>query len=73
MPLSFTVTIDENRFDGTTSAEAAGLWKIVSDSFAATLGKKFGIEPDNIKDLEEKVIDKAKDVLEKWRKKKSDQ
>jgi hypothetical protein len=72
VPLSFTVTIDENRFDGTASAEAAGLWKIVRDSLAATLGKKFGIEPDTIKNFEEKAIDKAKDVLEKWRKKKSD-
>ena len=70
VPLSFTVTIDEDRFDNTASAEAAGLWEIVSDSFAATFGKKFGIEPDTIKDLEEIVIDKAKDVLEKWRKKK---
>ncbi len=72
LPLSFTVTIDENRFEGTASAEAAGLWKIVSDSLAATFGKKLGIEPDTVKDLEEKAIDKAKEVLEKWRKKQSD-
>ena len=70
VPLSFTVTIDEDRFDNTASAEAAGLWTVVNDSLAATFGKKLGIETDTIKDLEEKAIDKAKDVLEKWRKKK---
>ena len=69
VPLSFTVSIDENRFDGTASAESAGLWKVVSDSLAATFGKKLGIEPETIKDLKEKAFDKAKDVLEKWRNK----
>jgi hypothetical protein len=69
VPLSFTVTIDEDRFDNTASAEAAGLWTVVNDSLAATFGKKLGIETDTMKTIEEKAIDKARDMLEKWRKK----
>lgn len=70
VPLSFPVEIDENRFDGAASAEAAGLWDVVSDSAAATLAKTLGIETDSVKGAGGELLDKAKDALDKWRKKK---
>ena len=69
VPLSFRVEIDENRFDGAASAEAAGLWEVVSDSAAATLAKELGIETDTVKDAGDKAVEKAKELLDKWRKK----
>ncbi len=69
VPLSFRVEIDENRFDGAASAEAAGLWEVVSDSAASTLAKSLGIETDAVKDSSDKLLEKAKDILDKWRKK----
>jgi hypothetical protein len=70
VPLSFRVEIDENRFHGTASAEAAGLWQVVADSAAATLAKELGIETDTVKDVGGKAVEKAKELLERWRKKK---
>jgi len=70
VPLSFRVEMDENRFNGATSAEAAGLWEVVSDSAAATLAKALGIDSDAVKGTSDKLLDKAKDALDKWRKKK---
>ncbi|HEX3132085.1 MAG TPA: hypothetical protein VHX44_00715 [Planctomycetota bacterium] len=70
VPLSFRVEIDEDRFDGAASAEAAGLWQVVSDSAAATLGKMLGIKTDAVKEVGGTVLDAAKEALEKWRKKK---
>lgn len=70
VPLSFRVEIDENRFDGAASAEAAGLWEVVSDSAAATLAKALGLETDSVKDTGDVLLDKAKEALDKWRKKK---
>ena len=70
MPLSFRVEIDEDRFNGAASAEAADLWEVVSDSAAATLAKALGIETDSVKNASDLLLDKAKDALDKWRKKK---
>jgi hypothetical protein len=69
VPLSFRVEIDENRFHGTSSAEAAGLWTVVSDSAAATLAKVLGIETETVKDVRDQAVDKAKSLLDKLRKK----
>ena len=70
VPLSFRVELDENRFDGAASAEAAGLWQVVADSAAATLAELLGLDSDQVKDTGEQLLDKAKDALDKWRKKK---
>jgi hypothetical protein len=70
VPLSFRVEIDEDRFDGATSAEAAGLWQVVGDSATATLAKMLGIKTDTVKDVGETALDAAKAALDQWRKKK---
>jgi len=69
IPLSFQVVIDENRFEGAASAEAAGLWQGVADSLAATLGQMLGIKPKAIKSAGGTALDAAKGVLERWRQK----
>lgn len=70
VPLSFRVELDEERFDGAASAEAAGLWEVVADSAAATFAKMLGLDTDSVKGTSEQLLDKAKDALDKWRKKK---
>lgn len=73
VPLSFRVEIDEDRFNGAASAEAAGLWQVVGDSAAATLAKMLGIETDTVQAAGATALDAAKAALEKWRKKKKTQ
>jgi hypothetical protein len=70
VPLSFRVEIDEDRFDGAASAEAAGLWQVVGDSAAATLAKVLGIETDTVQEVGGAALKKAKGLLDKWRNKK---
>jgi hypothetical protein len=70
VPLSFRVEIDENRFDGAASAEAAGLWHVVADSAAATLAKVLGVDTDAVKDTGTMIREGAKGILDHWRKKK---
>lgn len=65
VPLSFRVEIDENCFNGAASAEAAGLWQVVSDSAASTLAKALGIETEAVKDVREQAIEKAKSLVDK--------
>jgi hypothetical protein len=68
VPLSFRVEIDENRFQGTSSAEAAGLWQVVSDSAASTLAKALGIETETVQDIRDRAVEKTKKLLDKLRK-----
>jgi uncharacterized lipoprotein YmbA len=68
VPLSFRVEIDENRFQGTSSAEAAGLWQVVSDSAASTLAKALGIETETVQDIRDRAVEKTKQLLDKLRK-----
>lgn len=70
VPLAFTMEIDENNFDGTATAAAAGLWDTAADALALTLGKELGIETDAVKDAGKGALDISKGLLEKWRKKK---
>jgi hypothetical protein len=71
LPLSFTVEIPEDRFDGAASWEAAGLWQLVGDACAVTLAKHAGIDPDRIKALGRSAAEKAREALDRWRTKAS--
>ncbi len=69
--LSFTAEIAEDRFDGSASWEAAGLWQVVGDACAVTLAKELGLDPDRIKALGRSAAAKAREALDRWRTKSS--
>ncbi len=69
IPLAFQVAIDEQRFHGAASAEAAGLWQVIADSAVTTLGEKLGIAPEALRAAGATVLDAAKEVLNRWRQK----
>jgi hypothetical protein len=71
LPLSFTAEIAEDRFDFAASWEAAGLWQQVADGYAITLGKAVHLDPDLIKALGRSAAEKARDALDRWRRKPS--
>lgn len=68
IPLSFHVAIDENRFQGAASAEAAGMWQVIAETVAASLAEKLGIDIKGVKDVGGMIWGGAKDVLDRWRK-----
>lgn len=69
IPLSFQGAIDEQRFHGVTSAEAAGMWQVIADSVVATLGEQLDIDPVALRPTGGAVFDAAKEVLDRWRQK----
>jgi hypothetical protein len=69
LPLSFTVEISEDRFDFAASSEAADLWQAVGDACAITLAKHLGLDPDRIKALGQSAAEKAREAVERWRRK----
>jgi hypothetical protein len=71
LPLSFTAEISEDRFEFATSWAAAGLWQVVADACAVTLAKQLGLDPDRIKALGRSAAEKAREALDRWRKKAS--
>ena len=68
--ISFTLTIDQNRFDGAASADAAGLWDAAADALAKDLAKRLETDPEKVKAFGRGARDVSKDLLDRWRKKK---
>jgi hypothetical protein len=68
LPLRFTLELEEKRFDGALSAEAAGTWKIVGDSLAASFGREFGLDPDLVKKIGRGLLDFTNYEMQHWRK-----
>jgi hypothetical protein len=70
VPLGFTLHIDRNRFEGTTTLEAAGLWQAVDEALTRKLAEKTGLAPEKIDQLQKDAADAAKGLLDRWRKRK---
>jgi len=70
VPLGFTLHIDRNRFEGTTTLEAAGLWQAVDEALMRKLAEMTGLAPEKIDQFQKDAADAAKGLLDRWRKRK---
>ncbi len=66
--LSFYVIMDKEKFNGTTSLDAAGLWKAVFNGYTKQLSEKIGVPTNKIKEESKKLYKGAKSLFNRFRK-----
>jgi len=69
LDVSFSLTMNEDQFEGTASADAAGLGNAVRNGFVRKISELSGADPDHLNQGVQKGIDAFKSYLDKRRKK----
>ena len=69
LDVSFSLTMNEDQFEGAASADAAGLGDAVRNGFVREISELSGADPDHLNQGVQKGIDAFKSYLDKRRKK----
>jgi len=67
LPLAFTLTLDQGRFEAAASPEAAGLGAAAADALLAALADAAGVPGARLRELSDEATDRAKRLLKRER------